>query len=211
MWRIWGRRVSDAGTGYELLAITAVVLGGTDIMGGTRQHLGNAAGVVCDRDLAEWTSRLGVSRGTGRHSDQRDSGGDHRHRPLRSRRAATPARRRHDGRRNEEFATGGSERGVILAGSLIVAGSNWWLVQSVRGKRQRPRPAPHSARYAGRHAESQGRSLFRELPRGRGRGREGTGRGHDLGRPHRSRPGEAERNRRSAGSRAAWIRSPCRW
>jgi rhamnose transport system permease protein len=41
-----GQAKADAGTGYELLAITAVVLGGTSIFGGTGSVLGTLLGVA---------------------------------------------------------------------------------------------------------------------------------------------------------------------
>ena len=48
-----GQAKSDAGTGYELMAITAVVLGGTSIFGGRGTILGTVLGVVRHRDLAK--------------------------------------------------------------------------------------------------------------------------------------------------------------
>lgn len=42
-----GQAKADAGSGYELLAITAVVLGGTDIFGGRGSVLGTLLGVAC--------------------------------------------------------------------------------------------------------------------------------------------------------------------
>jgi rhamnose transport system permease protein len=41
-----GQAKADAGTGYELLAITAVVLGGSSIFGGTGTVLGTLFGVA---------------------------------------------------------------------------------------------------------------------------------------------------------------------
>src|SRR4029077_15286761 len=41
-----GQAKADAGTGYELLAITSVVLGGTSIFGGTGTVLGTLLGVA---------------------------------------------------------------------------------------------------------------------------------------------------------------------
>lgn len=42
-----GQAKADAGSGYELLAITAVVLGGTDIFGGRGSVTGTLLGVAC--------------------------------------------------------------------------------------------------------------------------------------------------------------------
>ena len=44
-----GQAKADAGTGYELLAITAVVLGGTSIFGGRGSVAGDTAGPVRHR------------------------------------------------------------------------------------------------------------------------------------------------------------------
>ena len=73
-----GQARSDAGTGYELLAITAVVLGGTEIMGGRGSICGTLLGFA-----PLWCCRTGcgsrrIAGGTGGYSDQRDSGRDHR-------------------------------------------------------------------------------------------------------------------------------------
>ena len=61
---------------------------------------------------------------------------------------------------------------VILAGPLIVAGSNWWLVQSVRARPVSNRAVPTDKPIIARHdAEGQGRPVLRQLPRGGGRSR----------------------------------------
>ncbi len=130
-----GQARSDAGTGYELLAITAVVLGGTEIMGGRGSIWGTLLGlgaiVVLQNGLrvsafpAELagilTSAILVSTiAIGRRSVGRA--------------AAGTAVTQEDGTEEEEMKNSQLAvlSAVILAGSLIVAGSNWWLVQSVR-------------------------------------------------------------------------------
>ena len=61
MSRILGQAKSDAGTGFELMAITAVVLGGASIFGGRGTVLGTVLGlfaiVVLQNGLRlEWTA-----------------------------------------------------------------------------------------------------------------------------------------------------------
>jgi len=129
-----GQARADAGTGYELLAITAVVLGGADIAGGRGSIWGTLLGlsaiVVLQNGLrvsafpaelagiltsAILVATIAAGRFTMTHArpalagDAPDSGEE---------------------MRNSQLAV---LCGVIIAGSLIVAGSNWWLVKSVRG------------------------------------------------------------------------------
>lgn len=120
-----GQAKSDAGTGYELLAITAVVLGGTSIFGGSGTVLGTLLGlfaiVVLQNGLrlsgmpAELSGILTgavlvITIGLDRF----------RAPSVRERPSSTV--------KNSQVAVLSA---VILAGSLIVAGSNWWLVRSV--------------------------------------------------------------------------------
>ncbi|HEX5083278.1 MAG TPA: substrate-binding domain-containing protein [Blastocatellia bacterium] len=141
-----GQAKSDAGTGYELMAITAVVLGGTSIFGGRGTLWGTALGLfaivilqnglrladlpaelsgiltgallvitICvDRFLGARASRAAAASGT---TD------------LEGRRAGTPALPEEIEVKNSQVAILSA---VILAAALIVAGSNWMLVRSIK-------------------------------------------------------------------------------
>jgi len=124
-----GQARSDAGTGYELDAITAVVLGGTSVFGGRGTIGGTLLGLFAlavlqtGLHLAAWPAELtGVLTGV----------------LL----LATIAADRHIRRRppvraivEEELQVKNSQVAIlcatIVAGSLIVAGTNVWLIRSV--------------------------------------------------------------------------------
>jgi rhamnose transport system substrate-binding protein len=127
-----GQAKSDAGTGYELMAITAVVLGGTSIYGGRGTVLGTVLGlfavVILQNGLrlsgqpAELAGILtGVLLLTTILIDR------YAHR----RRAITPKL----DSSTEDFEVKNSQvavlSAVILAAALIIAGSNWMLVRSL--------------------------------------------------------------------------------
>jgi len=122
-----GQAKSDAGTGYELLAITAVVLGGTSIFGGKGTIHGTVLGlfaiVVLQNGLrlaaapAELTGILtGAVLVITIGFDRLHSTGP-------------PSPTEGEPVKNSQVAVLSA---VILAGALIVAGSNWWLVRSLR-------------------------------------------------------------------------------
>ena len=128
-----GQAKSDAGTGYELMAITAVVLGGASIFGGRGTVLGTLLGlfgiVILQNGLrlsAQPAELAGILTGVllvatillDRLSTRA------RARPAR---AATLAE--DEEVRNSQVAVLSA---VILLGAFIVAGSNWMLVRSVR-------------------------------------------------------------------------------
>jgi rhamnose transport system substrate-binding protein len=124
-----GQARSDAGTGYELDAITAVVLGGTSVFGGRGTLWGTLLGLLAlsvlrnGLQLAALPSELaGVMTGT---LLLVTIGLD------RVRMSARPAA----GAATEELDVRNSQVAVLcaamLVGSLIVAGTNVWLVRSI--------------------------------------------------------------------------------
>jgi rhamnose transport system substrate-binding protein len=156
-----GQAKSDAGTGYELMAITAVVLGGTSIFGGRGTLWGTTLGLFAmvilqnGLRLADLPAELSgiltgallviticVDRFLGSRASRAAASGEKA--ILESRRARTPALA-------EEFEVKNSQvailSAVILAGALIVAGSNWMLVRSIRegGAASNNGAAPSSA------------------------------------------------------------------
>ena len=145
-----GQAKADAGTGYELTAVTAVVLGGTAINGGSGSVAGDAARAGGDGGPPERAAARRVARRARGHPDGRRS--------WSARLACPPCRRllqigprgpaaHEDEMRNSQLAV---LCGVILAGALIVAGSNWWLVHSLRRDLARPQsPAGRSRRLDG--------------------------------------------------------------
>ena len=196
-----GQAKADAGTGYELTAVTAVVLGGTAINGGSGSVLGTllglAAMVVLQNGLrlAALPAELaGILTGAlllgaiGLPALRRLLRSEHR------------AAAHEDEMRNSQLAV---LCGVILAGALIVAGSNWWLVHSLQGGLARPhstaagstadRRDDGTGRGRRDDAEGEGRSVLRQLPSGRGRSRGAVERRADLGWADRARSREAER------------------
>jgi rhamnose transport system permease protein len=131
-----GQARSDAGTGYELDAITAVVLGGTSVFGGRGTIWGTLLGLFAltvlrnGLQLAALPSELaGVLTGTllliTIALDRLTT------RPREPRSSAW-----------EDFDVKNSQVavlcGAVVAGSLIVAGTNVWLVRSVTRSDARP-------------------------------------------------------------------------
>jgi rhamnose transport system permease protein len=133
-----GQAKSDAGTGYELDAITAVALGGTSVFGGRGTMWGTLLGLLSlsvlqnGLQLAALPSELtGVLTGT---LLVVTIGIDRwRTRPRQ------PAREEDEvPMKNSQVAV---LCGVVLAGSLIVAGTNVWLAHSIRWAAPRADPA----------------------------------------------------------------------
>jgi rhamnose transport system permease protein len=130
---------ADAGTGYELTAITAVVLGGTSIFGGRGTVPGTVLGlfaiVVLQNGLrlaalpAEFAGILTGALLLAAISIERLSVGrffkPSRHPDVLQKRPTTEEWEV----KNSQVAVLGA---VILAGALIVAGSNWLMVRNLR-------------------------------------------------------------------------------
>src|SRR5262249_38339311 len=140
-----GQAKSDAGTGYELDAITAVVLGGTSVFGGRGTLLGTLLGLFAlsvlqnGLHLAAWRSELtgvltgallittiGIDRLRAR---RRVSVGAYAKNEIKGETQAEIK-----GEINDEIPVKNSQVailcGTILMGSMIVAGTNIWLARS---------------------------------------------------------------------------------
>jgi rhamnose transport system substrate-binding protein len=160
-----GQAKSDAGTGYELMAITAVVLGGASIFGGRGTVLGTVLGlfaiVILQNGLrlssqpAELTGVLtGVLLlGT----------------ILADRLSARAKARAHIQNDSEETQVKNSQvailSAVILLGALIVAGSNWYLIGSLR--RESSIGSAAGTRSAGQ-APSEHKTVIAMMPKAKG-------------------------------------------
>lgn len=125
-----GQAKSDAGTGYELAAITAVVLGGTSVFGGRGTVWGTVLGLFSisvlqnGLHLAALPSELtGVLTGTLLIATiALDRFGS---------RAKVPVRVEVEANADMKNSQVAILCGAILGGALIVAGTNVWLFRSV--------------------------------------------------------------------------------
>ena len=127
-----GQAKSDAGAGYELMAITAVVLGGTSIFGGRGSVPGSVLGlfvIVVLQDglrLSGWPTELaGIATGALLIAtisiDQLRARGGPRVEPVGERQLM----------KNSQLAVLSV---VILVAACIIAGSNWMLVNGLRNR-----------------------------------------------------------------------------
>ena len=127
-----GQAKSDAGTGYELMAITAVVLGGASIFGGRGTVLGTVLGllaiVILQNGLrlsSQPAELAGILTGALLIGTI-----------LADRLSSRARARAYTHIDSEEIQVKNSQvailSAVILLGALIVAGSNWYLVGSLR-------------------------------------------------------------------------------
>jgi len=140
-----GQARSDAGSGYELDAIAAAVLGGTSVFGGRGSIGGTLLGLFAlsvlqnGLHLAALPSELtGVVTGVLLLATIAI---DHHRRRDRSRWRADPA-----AVSGEEWSVKNSQVavlcGAVLAGSLLVAGTNVWLVRSLTKNTARADASP---------------------------------------------------------------------
>jgi len=133
-----GQAKSDAGTGYELMAITAVVLGGASIFGGRGTILGTVLGLFAIvllqnglRLTGQPAELAGILTGVLLVATIVV---DLLSRQAKSRPTFPTIATEQDEVRNSQVAVLSA---VIIAGALIVAASNWMLVKSLR-----PLPSP---------------------------------------------------------------------
>jgi rhamnose transport system substrate-binding protein len=140
-----GQARSDAGSGYELDAITAVVLGGTSVFGGRGTVWGTLLGLFAlsvlrnGLQLAALPSEL-VGVLTGALLVATIAIDRFRRAPSTSLRASPGA-----GVLSEELDVRNTQVAVlcaaVIAGSLIVASTNVWLVRSLRSTVPSPTPS----------------------------------------------------------------------
>ena len=168
-----GQAKSDAGTGYELDAITAVVLGGTSVFGGRGTVHGTALGLFAlaalrnGLHLAALPSELaGVLTGTllvATIAIDRvriaAAGATRRERVASGREAADAGESGDLDVRNSQVAV---LCATIVAGSLIVAGTNVWLVRSLSPRAGSAEPAGAAAARDGR------RPVIAMMPKAKG-------------------------------------------
>ncbi len=124
---------SDAGTGYELMAITAVVLGGASIFGGRGTVLGTVLGlfgiVILQNGLrlsAQPAELAGILTGVLLVATILLDRLSRRAQAWQSR---TPTISEEEEVRNSQVAVLSA---VILAAALLVVGGNWLLIRSLR-------------------------------------------------------------------------------
>lgn len=156
-----GQAKSDAGTGYELMAITAVVLGGASIFGGRGTVLGTVLGlfaiVILQNGLrlnSQPAELAGVLTGAlliGTILADR----------LSARARAQAHIQIDSGETQVKNSQVAILSAVILLGALIVAGSNWYLVGSLR-------PSGGSAGSAGQPAGGAHKTVIAMMPKAKG-------------------------------------------
>jgi rhamnose transport system substrate-binding protein len=160
-----GQAKSDAGTGYELMAISAAVLGGASIFGGRGTVFGTMLGlfgiVILQNGLrlSEQPAELaGILTGALLIGTMLLDRWSHRARPLIRR---SPITETNFAMRNSHV---GVLSGVILGAALIIAASNWALMRSIQPSRAGD-PASAATRPA---ASTHHRHVIAMMPKAKG-------------------------------------------
>jgi rhamnose transport system permease protein len=134
-----GQAKSDAGTGFELMAITAVVLGGASIFGGRGTILGTVLGLFA---IVVLQNGLRLSRQPAELAGIL-TGVLLLVTIVLNRFSSTAGGRSKTETSNEEIDVKNSQvavlSAVILVAALLVAGSNWFLARSIRDNSSQPR------------------------------------------------------------------------
>jgi rhamnose transport system permease protein len=134
-----GQAKSDAGTGFELMAITAVVLGGASIFGGRGTILGTVLGLFA---IVVLQNGLRLSRQPAELAGIL-TGVLLLVTIVLNRFSSTARGRSKIETSNEEIDVKNSQvavlSAVILVAALLVAGSNWYLARSIRDDSSQPR------------------------------------------------------------------------
>lgn len=163
-----GQAKSDAGTGYELMAITAVVLGGASIFGGRGTVLGTVLGffaiVILQNGLrlsSQPSELAGILTGVLLIATIMVD--------RLSRRAKTQHRTQII---SEESEVKNSQvvvlSVVILAAALIVAGSNWYLVNSLTEELRNMSVPRSSSSGSTNNADNTHKAVIAMMPKAKG-------------------------------------------
>jgi rhamnose transport system substrate-binding protein len=171
-----GQAKSDAGTGYELMAITAVVLGGASIFGGRGTVLGTALGlfaiVILQNGLRLSAMRaelagiltgllLLVTIAIDRLGRERKFNTAPSPQPP----APSPGLFEEVEVKNSQVAVLSA---VILAAALIVAATNWMLVRSLKQELTNTRGSSGAASHATGPASASGKIQVAMMPKAKG-------------------------------------------
>jgi rhamnose transport system permease protein len=124
-----GQAKSDAGTGYELIAITAVVLGGTSILGGSGTIGGTVLGLAAIGILEDGLRLAALPAELSGITTAILLLLTIAFRRLKLRSASPAVEIEREQLRNSQLAV---LCAAVIAGALIVAGSNWYLVGQLR-------------------------------------------------------------------------------